>query len=746
MSMVVDLTSARELSRNQVGGKAMALSQWQSRGARVPVGVVVTTAAYQRFISETGLVNALHMELGRKDFSQMRWEELWDAALRIRHLFLKTPFPPALEEELAASMPASLLTVPVAVRSSAPEEDGGQLSFAGLHESYVHVRGWAAVRSSIQLVWASLWSDRALLYRQELGLGVEHSTMAVLIQALVVGERSGVAFSRSPGHTEEALIEAVWGLNQGLVDGIVEPDRWRLDRRSGVILEHVAPRRLHQWVPVGETLQRQGLSAYQAAHPPLDEALLQQVWQLAATAEQVFGAPQDVEWTLDAQGLWALQARPITALAGSGDDERGWYLSLRRSVDQLEALRQCLETRLLPAMEKRTTHWREVLGHPLSTPQLIDVLPGLCREIRRWRNAYRQLCIPMAHGMRLFGQFFNDTVRPDNPFAFADLLGGGPLLSMQRNRDLEELAGQLGRAPQWVAQLKNDRWLPETHPFMKRLQAWDARWGGVLWAGQGAEQRTRALLRLLLQLAENAGRVHRSPGMAVEAYLDKVPADRRVLAARLLEVARASYRLRDDDNIYLGRLESCLQVAAIEARSRLTGESSLALRQALGQVEVLLGDNLKPQPAEGTPLGPWQQVTARQLVGQPAGPGLVRGRARVIRENWELADFQRGEILVCDAVDPGMTLVAPLAAAIVERRGGMLIHGAIIAREYGLACVTGVPDATDVIHNGDRLTVDGYLGIVIRHGTEVSDPHPPAGQATVDGVGPGGNPNNRRRP
>ena len=68
--------------------------------------------------------------------------------------------------------------------------------------------------------------------------------------------------------------------------------------------------------------------------------------------------------------------------------------------------------------------------------------------------------------------------------------------------------------------------------------------------------------------------------------------------------------------------------------------------------------------------------------------------------------------LVCDAIQPTMTHLVPLASAIIERRGGMLIHGAIIAREYGLPCVTGVPDATTVIADGDRLTVDGFLGIV----------------------------------
>jgi len=93
--------------------------------------------------------------------------------------------------------------------------------------------------------------------------------------------------------------------------------------------------------------------------------------------------------------------------------------------------------------------------------------------------------------------------------------------------------------------------------------------------------------------------------------------------------------------------------------------------------------------------------------------GLGHGPARVISAPAQLREFKAGEILVCDAVDPNMTFVVPLAAAIVERRGGMLIHGAIIAREYAIPCVTGIPDATRQIRNGDQLTVDGYLGLVI---------------------------------
>ena len=131
------------------------------------------------------------------------------------------------------------------------------------------------------------------------------------------------------------------------------------------------------------------------------------------------------------------------------------------------------------------------------------------------------------------------------------------------------------------------------------------------------------------------------------------------------------------------------------------------------------------EPTAHVVAAPVTRYKVRQLVGQPAGPGLAVGRARVALHEDDLYAFVSGEILVCDSLDPTMTFVATLAAAIVERRGGMLVHGAIIAREYGLPCVTGVPDATLEIHTGDLLTVDGFLGIVVVGGA------PPGGGGGV---------------
>jgi pyruvate,water dikinase len=172
--------------------------------------------------------------------------------------------------------------------------------------------------------------------------------------------------------------------------------------------------------------------------------------------------------------------------------------------------------------------------------------------------------------------------------------------------------------------------------------------------------------------------------------------------------------LRDDDNIYLDSVKNGLKAAREETAKRLS--ANLLPGSLKRTAEKKLAENI-PELHSPAINGQEQSyndksVKFRQLTGQPAGKGIARGSARVIHEFNDLYDFQKGEVLVCDAVEPSMTIVAPLAAAVIERRGGMLIHGAIIAREYGLPCVTGVPEATGKIKNGDLLSVDGWLGIV----------------------------------
>lgn len=106
-------------------------------------------------------------------------------------------------------------------------------------------------------------------------------------------------------------------------------------------------------------------------------------------------------------------------------------------------------------------------------------------------------------------------------------------------------------------------------------------------------------------------------------------------------------------------------------------------------------------------------VKPRQLIGQPSSPGVYTGRARVLRSLEDFKAVENGEVLILDAVQPQMTFIVPLAGAIVERRGGMLVHSAIIAREMGIPAVNGVSKVTELIRTGDIVTVNGDLGIVV---------------------------------
>jgi pyruvate,water dikinase len=204
----------------------------------------------------------------------------------------------------------------------------------------------------------------------------------------------------------------------------------------------------------------------------------------------------------------------------------------------------------------------------------------------------------------------------------------------------------------------------------------------------------------------------------LEEFLSHFDGDQRSYAMEMIDIARASYRFRDDDNTYLGKIEGQWLATLEEGRRRVGKRCKMdtASVEAEKIIRALRDERENPEVCdvpEHDPVDSGFTLKARQLVGQPAGAGIAFGKARVVMDSSDLFNFKSGEILVCDAVDPNMTFVVPLAAGIVERRGGMLIHGAIIAREYGIPCVTGVADASHSIRTGDTITLDGFLGIVI---------------------------------
>ncbi|UCF83099.1 MAG: hypothetical protein JSV50_18250 [Desulfobacteraceae bacterium] len=722
MNLVLDLHSINEQERLRVGGKGFALAEMAQKGLRVPEAVCITTEAYNEYVVSTGVRDQIVLELYRKAFEDMRWEEIWDISLRIRGLFIKTPIPPDLRDVLIPAIKSRFLRKAVSVRSSAPGEDSSKTSFAGLHESFVNISGEVPILDNIRLVWASLWSDRALLYRKELGLDVKKSAMAVIIQEMVLGERSGVAFGKNPIDESQAVVEAVYGLNQGLVDGRVEPDRWILNRKTGVIISHSPSRREKALKPAPEGVRLVSLSAGLKSKPPLEEGEIKEVYGLAVKAESLFGAPQDVEWTYKRDILHSLQARPITAGPSSEDDERRWYLSLHRSFDNLKELRTKIEKELIPAMEEESSQLAHRTITGLSDAELADEIEYRKRIHEKWLDTYKRDCIPFAHGMRLFGQIYNDVVHPKDPFEFMELLVGAKMVSIERNRMLENMASRIRRDRHLRVCLRQNKIEECDSKFRKIFNTFFEKFGDLSWGDARFGQDSHALLQFLLKMASRPPAKGRPKVKDMrtlqDKFLSRFDRDQRPYAAEMLDLARASYRFRDDDNTYLGKIEGQWLAALEEGRRRIGKRCKMdtASVEAEQIIKALNDETETPTacvlPEAGLIEGEFK-IKARQLVGQPAGPGIAFGTARVVQDPSDLFKFKTGEVLVCDSVDPNMTFVVPLAAGIVERRGGMLIHGAIIAREYGIPCVTGVADAAKLIRTGDRVTLDGHLGIVI---------------------------------
>ena len=723
MNPSLHLEQTRDGDLSRVGGKFFALSRMAKAGLHVPKAICIVAEVYDAYLTASGLRERILLELNRKSFAEMRWEEIWDASLRIRNMFLTTSVAQDILDGVREVIQREFGDRSVVVRSSAPEEDSAGTSFAGLHESYVNVRGTERIVDHVQKVWASLWSDAALLYRRELGLNVERSTMAVIVQEIVSGERSGVAFTMSPNDPSEAIIESVYGLNQGLVDGAVEPDRWVLSRPSGKLLRHTAPLREKMAAPAPGGVGLAALSPDQAGRAPLAAEEVAQVFSQAMKAEHLFGAPQDVEWTFSGPILYALQSRPITTVEGGREeDQRPWYLTLRRSLENLKTLRLKIEGELIPAMVEAASKLGEVDPDALGDNTLAEEIIKRQGIHDDWVKVYWKDFIPFAHGARLFGRVYNDTMRPSDPYEFMDLLGDTEMLSLARNSLLEEMAAAVRADPALQRALREKQFAGVKKEFSRKLEHFMEKFYDLACGKARCFQEADGIVPIVLEMASHPPRDKAAKAESAalkEAFFGRFQGEERAKAEELLDLARTSYRLRDDDNIHLGRIEGRL-IEAVEEGKRRLRERGIAYPERLDGQEVAralrdpayVQDALRHVEEERAGI----VIKPRQLIGQPSGPGLGKGRARVIRGSSDLLAFKAGEVLVCDALDPNMTFVVPLCAAIVERRGGMLIHGAIIAREYGLACVTGVPDATGLIETGDLLTVDGYLGIVVIEG------------------------------
>ncbi len=273
----------------QVGGKAANLAKLASQH-RVPPAFALTTSAFQQW-----------GDARRSD----------GAAVPADMLAAVTEAYGGLANRTRDAEP------PVAVRSSAIDEDGADDSFAGQHDTFLNVVGAEPVARSVVRCWSSLDSDVAMSYRQSRGVATEDPTMGVVVQSLIRADVAGVAFSANPvtGARDEVVLNAAWGLGESVVSGTVTPDNFLVDKRSQAIASRAIGEKERMTVLTADGVSEVPVPRVMRSAPTLNDDQVAEIAQLATTLEDTFSAPVDIEWAFANDQLYLLQCRPITTLA-----------------------------------------------------------------------------------------------------------------------------------------------------------------------------------------------------------------------------------------------------------------------------------------------------------------------------------------------------------------------------------------------------------------------------------------------
>lgn len=309
------------------GGKGANLGELVQSEMPVPAGFVVTTAGYRRFVEANNLQEQIVALAAETEASDPTAYEA--VAAQIRDLFLAGAMPDGLEDAIRAAydeLTSELVEEndeAVAVRSSATAEDLPEASFAGQQETFLNVRSETALLDAVKKCWASLWTARAMAYRERQGIEHEGVAMGVAVQAMAPADVSGVLFTANPttGERGELVVNASFGLGEAIVAGQVTPDTYVLDRDSMMLKETRLGAKEVMIVPAdgqvadGQRTTTQAVPESRRSESALSEPLLGELAALGVRVEEHFdGVPQDIEWAVADGRCWLLQSRPITNL------------------------------------------------------------------------------------------------------------------------------------------------------------------------------------------------------------------------------------------------------------------------------------------------------------------------------------------------------------------------------------------------------------------------------------------------
>ncbi|MHC1564136.1 MAG: phosphoenolpyruvate synthase [Candidatus Hecatellaceae archaeon] len=327
--LIVDFRDVRREHIPLVGGKVANLGEMLSIGIPVPPGFAVTAYAYKKFIEETGLQEKIFKLIKESGVKPSDPEAYATVSEKIRKLVEETPMPEYLRKAIAEayhklSSSVGLKNTLVAVRSSATAEDLPDASFAGQHDTYLNVSGEKALIEHIQKCWSSLFTPRAIFYREQKGFEHGKVFISVAVQKMVNSRVAGVMFTINPttGDRGQIVIEGSWGLGEAVVSGSVTPDHYVVDKETLQILERKVAKKHMEIVRDPKTGENVHLEVPpdRQEKPCLTDEEIKHLAELAKKIEEHYGTPQDIEWAIDRdipypENVFIVQSRAETVWA-----------------------------------------------------------------------------------------------------------------------------------------------------------------------------------------------------------------------------------------------------------------------------------------------------------------------------------------------------------------------------------------------------------------------------------------------
>jgi phosphoenolpyruvate synthase/pyruvate phosphate dikinase len=325
-----------------VGGKGLHLGGLSKiEGIQVPEGFCVTTVGYQAAVGSDEMYHALLDQLSKLTIDDR--EQIGEVSRKLRQLILEAEIPSDVVQAVTHYLSKLGDEHAYAVRSSATAEDLPHASFAGQQDTYLNVIGLEAILQHISKCWASLFTDRAVIYRMQNGFDHRQVYLSVIVQRMVLPQASGILFTADPMTSNRKLlsIDASYGLGEALVSGLVSADGYKV-QEDEIVEKRIATKQLAIYGRTEGGTETQQINPDRQKSQTLTDQQIVQLARIGRQIEAYLGCPQDIEWCLAEDAFYIVQSRPITTLypiPEVNDQENHVYISVGHQQMMTDAMK-----------------------------------------------------------------------------------------------------------------------------------------------------------------------------------------------------------------------------------------------------------------------------------------------------------------------------------------------------------------------------------------------------------------------